>query len=143
MHCINCPSVLYQLSVYCINFLNKGKLDWNKCAVFASSSIFRGFFPSSWCSRYLHNCDGLQSTLPSRLSATTISYPDSSGSLVTRRDSEELEFYYRRISAVKQCKPLRGSQSKQFFFESLLATTRSPKSQRTLGTRLSLAENHV
>ena len=35
-----------------------------------------------------------------------------------RRDSEVLEFYYRSISAVKQCKPLRSSQSKQFdFFE--------------------------
>ena len=35
-----------------------------------------------------------------------------------RRDSEVLEFYYRSISAVKLCKPLRGSQSKQFdFFE--------------------------
>ena len=32
--------------------------------------------------------------------------------LVPRRDSGELEFYYRRISAVKQCKALRGSQSK-------------------------------
>ena len=27
-----------------------------------------------------------------------------------------LEFSYRKISAVKQCKPLRGSQSKIFFF---------------------------
>ena len=27
-----------------------------------------------------------------------------------------LEFYYSRISAVKQCKPLRGSQSKNLFF---------------------------
>ena len=26
--------------------------------------------------------------------------------LVARRDSGELEFYYHRISAVKQCKPL-------------------------------------
>ena len=32
--------------------------------------------------------------------------------LVARRDSGELEFYYRRIYAIKQCKPLRGSQSK-------------------------------
>ena len=28
--------------------------------------------------------------------------------LVERRDSGVLEFYYRRISAVKQLKPLRG-----------------------------------
>ena len=51
-----------------------------------------------------------------------------------------LEFYCCRISAVKQCKPLRGSQKKNKFFsnslESLLATNRWPKSLRTLGTRL-------
>ena len=34
----------------------------------------------------------------------------------TRRDSGVLEFCYRRISAVKQCKPLWGSQSKKFYF---------------------------
>ena len=36
--------------------------------------------------------------------------------LVARRDSGVLEFCYRRISAVKQCKPLRSSQSKNSFF---------------------------
>ena len=37
---------------------------------------------------------------------------------VTRRDSGVLEFYYRMISAVKQCKLLRASQSKNLnFFE--------------------------
>ena len=35
---------------------------------------------------------------------------------VARRDSGELEFYYRRISAVKQCKLLQGSQSKYLIF---------------------------
>ena len=34
--------------------------------------------------------------------------------LVARKDSGVLEFYYPRISAVKQCKPLRGSQSIEF-----------------------------
>ena len=38
--------------------------------------------------------------------------------LVARRESGVLEFYYHRISTVKQCKPLRGSQSKYLkFFE--------------------------
>ena len=38
--------------------------------------------------------------------------------MVTRRDSGVVEFYYRRISAVKQWKPLRCSQSKNLnFFE--------------------------
>ena len=38
--------------------------------------------------------------------------------LVARRDCGVLEFYYRRISAVKPCKPLRSSQSKNLnFFE--------------------------
>ena len=58
----------------------------------------------------------------------------------TRRDSGVLEFCYRRISAVKQCKLLQDSQSKSLIFsdspESLLAPTHWPKSQRTLGTRL-------
>ena len=36
--------------------------------------------------------------------------------LVARRDSGVQEFYYRRISAVEQCKLLRGSQSKKIFF---------------------------
>ena len=36
--------------------------------------------------------------------------------LDTRRDSGVLEFYYWRISAVKQCKPLWGSQSKHLNF---------------------------
>ena len=35
---------------------------------------------------------------------------------VARRDSEELEFYYRRITSVKQCKLLPDSQSKNLFF---------------------------
>ena len=38
--------------------------------------------------------------------------------LVFRRDSGDIEFYYRRISAVKQWKPLRNSQSENLnFFE--------------------------
>ena len=50
-----------------------------------------------------------------------------------RRDSGVLGFCYRRVSAVKKCKPLRDSQSKNLisFFESpesLLAPTPSPKS---------------
>ena len=36
--------------------------------------------------------------------------------LVTRRDSGDFEFYYRWISAVKQWKPLRNSQSKNLNF---------------------------
>ena len=58
--------------------------------------------------------------------------------LVTRRDSGELEFYYRRISAVMQAvtrKPI-----KTFNFsnspESFLATNRWSKNLGTLGTRL-------
>ena len=35
--------------------------------------------------------------------------------LLFGRDSGILELYYRRISAVKQCKPLQGSQSIIFF----------------------------
>ena len=38
---------------------------------------------------------------------------------VARRDSEELEFYFHRIFAVKQCKMLLDSQSKYLnFFDS-------------------------
>ena len=33
-----------------------------------------------------------------------------------REDSGDIEFYYRRISAVKQWKPLRNSQSKKLNF---------------------------
>ena len=33
-----------------------------------------------------------------------------------REDSGDIEFYYRRISAVKQWKPLRNSQSKKLKF---------------------------
>ena len=55
--------------------------------------------------------------------------------LVARRDSGVLEFYYRRISAVKQSEPLRSlyraANEKNYFFsnspESLLAPTRLPK----------------
>ena len=62
----------------------------------------------------------------------------------SRRDSGVLEFYYRRISAVKQWKLLRNlysaaNQKIQIFsnsLESFLATNRWPKSLRTLGTRL-------
>ena len=36
--------------------------------------------------------------------------------LVARRDSEDIKFLYRRISAVKQWKPLRNSQSKNLNF---------------------------
>ena len=61
-----------------------------------------------------------------------------------RRDSGELEFYYCRISAVKEWKLLRSlyraAIKKISIFlnspESLLATNRWPKSLRTLGTRL-------
>ena len=60
--------------------------------------------------------------------------------LVARRDSGELEFYYRRISAVKQCKPLRSSHKKiEFFFKFSRVSPGDPpltKSLRTLGTRL-------
>ena len=75
----------------------------------------------------------------------SILYPESFSFfghwVVARTDSGELEFYYGRISAVKQCKLLQGSQSKnlnkipvpQTF---LLATNCWPKTLRTLGTRL-------
>ena len=36
--------------------------------------------------------------------------------LVARRHFGELESYYRRIFAIKQCKPLRGGQSKKLIF---------------------------
>ena len=66
--------------------------------------------------------------------------------LVPRRDSGELEFYYRRISAVKQCKPLRSSQSKHLNKssspESTLATNCWPKTLRTLGTRVDKSPKH-
>ena len=60
-----------------------------------------------------------------------------------REDSGDIEFYYRRISAVKQWKPLQNSQSKILnFFDVprvLPALPRWPKSLNTLGTRLTLA----
>ena len=38
--------------------------------------------------------------------------------LVARRETGVLEFYYRRICAVKQCKPLQAANQKiNFFFE--------------------------
>ena len=48
--------------------------------------------------------------------------------LVARRDSGVLEFYYRRIPAVKQCKPLWGSQSKHlhYFFQILQSLSLCP-----------------
>ena len=53
--------------------------------------------------------------------SSPILYPESSGSLArgwSPGETGELEFYYCRISAVKQCKPLQGSQSKNLnFFE--------------------------
>ena len=65
--------------------------------------------------------------------------------VVARRDSGVLEFYYRRISAVKQCKPLQSSQSQNLnFFEFSRVSpgpTRWPKSLRTLGTRLSRCQS--
>ena len=43
-----------------------------------------------------------------------------------REDSGDIEFYYRRISAVKQWKPLRNSQSKKLnFFDAPL--TKKPE----------------
>ena len=62
--------------------------------------------------------------------------------LIARRDSGVLEFYYRRISAIKQRRPLQSlyRAANQIFFsnspESLLAPTRWPKSLRTLCKRL-------
>ena len=53
-----------------------------------------------------------------------------------QRGSRELGFYYRRISEVKQCKPLRSSQSKNLNeipgAQCLLATSRWPKSLKTV-----------
>ena len=50
----------------------------------------------------------------------TIWYPESSGifgqQLVARRDSGEIEFYYRRISGVKQCKPFSTANQKNLNF---------------------------
>ena len=71
----------------------------------------------------------------------SVSYPDSSGFLVSGwSQGETPEFYYRKLSAVKQCRLLQGSQSKSLIFsnfpESLLATNRWSKSLRTLSTRL-------
>ena len=58
--------------------------------------------------------------------------------LVARRDSGELEFYYHRISAVKQYKAVYGAANQKIFRipQSLLSTNRWPKSLRTLGTGL-------
>ena len=57
-----------------------------------------------------------------------------------REDSGDIEFYYRRISAVKQWNPLRNSQSKKLNFFDVPrvfpALPRWPKSLKTLGTRL-------
>ena len=57
-----------------------------------------------------------------------------------REDSGDIEFYYRRISAVKQWKPFRNSQSKKLNFFDVPrvfpALPRWPKSLKTLGTRL-------
>ena len=63
-----------------------------------------------------------------------------------REDSGDIEFYYRRISAVKQRKPLRNSQNnenrygtanqKNWIFLMFPALPRWPKSLKTLGTRL-------
>ena len=54
---------------------------------------------------------------------------------------------FRRISAVKQCKPLRSSHLIFFFLSnfpgSLQATNRWPKSLRTLGMRLSGARSRI
>ena len=57
-----------------------------------------------------------------------------------REDSGDIEFYYRRISAVKQWQPLRNSQSKKLNFFDVPrvfpALPRWPKSLKTLRTRL-------
>ena len=57
-----------------------------------------------------------------------------------REDSGDIEFYYRRISAVKQWKPLRNSQSKKLNFFNVPrvfpALPCRPKTLKTLGTRL-------
>ena len=62
-------------------------------------------------------------SFPGLYACTAISYPESSGCLASGWSQLTLgywllEFYYRRISAVKQCKPLRSSQSNSInFFE--------------------------
>ena len=51
--------------------------------------------------------------------SSAILYPESSGSLASGwspGDSEELEFYYCRISAVERCNLLESSQSKNLIF---------------------------
>ena len=88
-------------------------------------------------------------TTPSRLSA--ISYPEFSGllarGLVARRDSGDIEFYYRRISAVKQWKPLRISPSKKLNFSmSLESSWRCPsltKKPEDSGYEIELSVNRI
>ena len=64
-----------------------------------------------------------------------------------REDSGDIKFYYRRISAVKQWKPLRNSQSKKLNFFDVPrvfpALPRWPKSLKTLGTRLWLVTSRT
>ena len=52
--------------------------------------------------------------------------------LVVRRDTGELQFYYRRIPAVKQCNPLRSSQSKNL---NKISVSRSLSWRPTAGQR--------
>ena len=57
-----------------------------------------------------------------RVKPSIVWYPKSPVSfgqwLVAKRDFgvHVLQFYYRKISVAKQCKPLWGSQSEKFFF---------------------------
>ena len=86
-------------------------LMYNKCTLHLSTSTtFR--FKTGYASRAL----ALPCCLPVD-KKSPISYPESSGSLARVGHQERLwgtvEVYYRRISALKQCKPLRSSQSKK------------------------------
>ena len=60
--------------------------------------------------------------------------------LTYRKDSGELEFYYRKISEVKTMQAVTGQPIKKFNFFRIVQT-RWPKSLRTLGTRLQSKQN--
>ena len=96
--------------------------------------------------RFHHSLPRTAIVLASRTNRRSRRRPSSSGSLASGSSPGETLGYW--ISAVKQCKLLRDSQSRHLFIylfiylfifhslESLLATNRKPKSQSTLATRM-------
>ena len=102
-----------------------------------------GFLVSDW-DNYRPRC---QRILGTRVGKKIFLYPESSGSLVNGWSPRENLLYWNfcRKSKVKNAsemaEPLKGKQSKIFYFisippESLHATSRLSKTLRTLGTGL-------